>query len=705
MGQVKYQIISGAPNFTVSLSPKLVPDQVQSSPGIYLFEDVPMGTYILTIVDANLCKFTASVDVDIYPCILEGKIFCGDDCTITGIIDCNFIIDTTTTTTTYSGLCTTCPEGYTATVDSCYIEDIISPYSPTNPQTLFVKSNKRYGTTGTIVFQPGWNYDGSGSTYNAYTTGNFWINPMVDSIGGTNTDGIMNKNAVWSGVTLDGQTVGFPICIDIAQEKTYLVGLGCDNYAEIKIDGVSVLMQDYNALYTIYADNGWDIPSTKESTFRLWFIYPITLTAGKHIIELIGHNDTNVAAVGLDIYDMSESALMACNSYDDMGSGLLFSTKDEVGKLVKIGNEGQGYSCPEGYVLGYCDDYPMCYKIEYIPCSSQPLTTSTTTTDCMRPTGLSSDALQYRIMNDSGITYDCYATLDLANQGITDFIITEENTTQIIEYTSIAVGEKLYYDFGTNCDVMFDGYFAVVNTLYDTTPQIVHVINGIITEIFDYAPIIQKCYGLLYNWWVASYNTGGASIAPIGWHIPTDTEWNTLATTLGGLSIAGASMKEAGTVNWVAPNTGATNSSGFTALPIGDRDWMGGFGNQGYYATWWSSAEASPGNGKDYHVELNYNYLGWTGQTPNMGAGLRAIKNDNVMSSVEVVDYDGNVYTPIQIGSQIWTLENLVATHFSNGVAIPNLSDSTAWSTTTAFALSAYDNNWIGNACIPEPPI
>jgi uncharacterized protein (TIGR02145 family) len=219
-------------------------------------------------------------------------------------------------------------------------------------------------------------------------------------------------------------------------------------------------------------------------------------------------------------------------------------------------------------------------------------------------------------------------------------------------------------------------------------------------------PTVQKCYGLFYNHYVAEYvGDGSDSAAPIGFHIPLDTEWETLGTTLGGLSIAGAAMKEVGTVNWAAPNTGATNSSGFTALPVGNRGNDGSFYNQDYYATWWSASETIPGYGKDYHTEVNYNYLGWTGQSKNTGAALRAIKDDNVMPIGPVTDYDGNVYTPIQVGSQIWLLENLITTHTREGVSIPNVTDNTAWASTTNMALSAYENNWVGNACIPEPPV
>ena len=88
-------------------------------------------------------------------------------------------------------------------------------------------------------------------------------------------------------------------------------------------------------------------------------------------------------------------------------------------------------------------------------------------------------------------------------------------------------------------------------------------------------------YGLLYNW----YSVNTAKLAPKGWHVPTDAEWKTLTEYLGGNSVAGGKLKEVGTTHWYSPNTGADNSSGFTALPGGYRDYDGTFSRVGYTAT------------------------------------------------------------------------------------------------------------------------
>jgi uncharacterized protein (TIGR02145 family) len=93
-------------------------------------------------------------------------------------------------------------------------------------------------------------------------------------------------------------------------------------------------------------------------------------------------------------------------------------------------------------------------------------------------------------------------------------------------------------------------------------------------------------YGKLYNWYAVNDSRG---LCPTGWHVPSDAEWTTLATSLGGSSVAGGKMKS--TTGWNAPNTGATNESGFTGLPGGFRYYDGSYFYIGYYGYWWSSTE------------------------------------------------------------------------------------------------------------------
>ena len=96
-------------------------------------------------------------------------------------------------------------------------------------------------------------------------------------------------------------------------------------------------------------------------------------------------------------------------------------------------------------------------------------------------------------------------------------------------------------------------------------------------------------YGALYN----GYSVNTKKLAPIGWHVPTDSEWTVLITLYGGTDLAGGPLKATGITYWTSPNTGATNQSGFSALPGGFRDGNGTFEGSGGYGSWWSATAFS----------------------------------------------------------------------------------------------------------------
>ena len=97
----------------------------------------------------------------------------------------------------------------------------------------------------------------------------------------------------------------------------------------------------------------------------------------------------------------------------------------------------------------------------------------------------------------------------------------------------------------------------------------------------------KATYGALYTW--DAVNTG--KLCPMGWHVPSDDEWTTLINYLGGTGVAGGKLKETGLTHWIDPNTGATNETGFTALPGGGRGSNFDFNSIGYVGGWWSSTE------------------------------------------------------------------------------------------------------------------
>jgi len=114
---------------------------------------------------------------------------------------------------------------------------------------------------------------------------------------------------------------------------------------------------------------------------------------------------------------------------------------------------------------------------------------------------------------------------------------------------------------------------------------------------YENSDSLAGIYGMLYDWYAAMKNSttpGSQGVCPDGWHVPDHYEWIKMDNFLGGYQVAGGKLKEAGTVHWLSPNTGATNSSGFTGLPAGEFD-----GNQsqnfqflGMAAVFWTSTQA-----------------------------------------------------------------------------------------------------------------
>jgi uncharacterized protein (TIGR02145 family) len=132
-------------------------------------------------------------------------------------------------------------------------------------------------------------------------------------------------------------------------------------------------------------------------------------------------------------------------------------------------------------------------------------------------------------------------------------------------------------------------------------------------------------YGKLYNRYAVDDSRG---LAPTGWHIPSNTEWETLISYLGGGSVAGGKMKATGNTYWTSPNTGATNESGFSALPGGFRiGWQnieGTFINIKKYSTWWSK----PHTNSTFIIYNNSSQISLNDETyGNSGVSIRCIKD------------------------------------------------------------------------------
>jgi uncharacterized protein (TIGR02145 family) len=128
-------------------------------------------------------------------------------------------------------------------------------------------------------------------------------------------------------------------------------------------------------------------------------------------------------------------------------------------------------------------------------------------------------------------------------------------------------------------------------------------------------------YGVLYN----GYTVSTGKLCPVGWHVPSSEEWQTL-TNYCGKNAAGGQLKE--TDNWMSPNTGATNETGFAALPGGSRGNLGSFMDIGIRGHWWSSTEND--NSDVWNRTMSYSDSNVTGSSDHKKSGLsvRCLKDN-----------------------------------------------------------------------------
>jgi len=137
-------------------------------------------------------------------------------------------------------------------------------------------------------------------------------------------------------------------------------------------------------------------------------------------------------------------------------------------------------------------------------------------------------------------------------------------------------------------------------------------------------PAMGAVYGKLYNWFAVN---DPRNLAPKGWHIPSNTEWTILTDYLGGAHIAGGKMKEANLSHWKSPNTGATNSSGFTALSSAYRYYDGYFLSLSYCCYWWSASEYKAATAWYRGLSFDSAYMDIYNISKVQGFSVRCIKD------------------------------------------------------------------------------
>jgi uncharacterized protein (TIGR02145 family) len=231
---------------------------------------------------------------------------------------------------------------------------------------------------------------------------------------------------------------------------------------------------------------------------------------------------------------------------------------------------------------------------------------------------------------------------------------------------------------------------------------------------YDNNPANASVYGRLYNYYACV--KVGDNICPTGWYVPSDGDWGDLATYLGGASVAGSKLMETGTDHWAGPNSGATNETGFSALPAGRRRYFdGSFSDKGNLLYLWQG-QISQSVYFNRVMASNSTGLSRESGSSNLlfsGFSVRCMKNDpgeipvlntSAVTNIAITSATcgGNIISggPVYSKGVCWSTSNLPTVSDKktiDGTGMdPFVSNLTGLTSSTTYYARAYATTGIG---------
>ncbi len=229
------------------------------------------------------------------------------------------------------------------------------------------------------------------------------------------------------------------------------------------------------------------------------------------------------------------------------------------------------------------------------------------------------------ILKLTGFSEDVYRTIFM--------LVPTQDTTVTFHFVACTDADSNHYavvQIGTQIWMAENLKTTKYNTgasIGTTTPATIDI-SGESTPKYQWAYAGNESnvatYGRLYTWYALN---DSRNIAPIGWHVAADSEWTTLTTYLLGDSIAGGKLKENCSTLWTSPNIGASDESGFTALPAGYRIVYGNFVDIDDYCYWWSSTTYYA-NAWYYILYYDYSNIVKDQIAKSYGISVRCVKDN-----------------------------------------------------------------------------
>ncbi|KPK85454.1 MAG: hypothetical protein AMS27_07320 [Bacteroides sp. SM23_62_1] len=200
-------------------------------------------------------------------------------------------------------------------------------------------------------------------------------------------------------------------------------------------------------------------------------------------------------------------------------------------------------------------------------------------------------------------------------------------------YKTIKIGDQVWM-----AENLKTTHYADGSPLVDGTDS-VDLTGDYLTKYYFYygddSAANANTYGALYTWAGAmngavssdAVPSGIQGVCPTGWHLPSDGEWQQLVDYLGGLTVAGGKLKETDTLHWKSPNTGATNETGFTALPGGYRGYTGNYFYITERSVFWSATESEATKAWNRYMYYATLPVGREAYGKNVGLSVRCVRD------------------------------------------------------------------------------